>query len=112
MERDAHEGIRSKKSVTVEESKYLGGDIEHTHLVKGLDYALLNRRRKEIQKTDPKEAKGETNGDATQSLAAAAGMEAMDVEDSSKSQRCVLVSAVQPGCSLLNCPEIHPQRHF
>ena len=24
----------------IEESKYLGGDLEHTHLVKGLDYAL------------------------------------------------------------------------
>lgn len=29
--------------LTVEESKYLGGDIEHTHLVKGLDYALLQK---------------------------------------------------------------------
>lgn len=27
----------------IEESKYLGGDIEHTHLVKGLDYALLQK---------------------------------------------------------------------
>ena len=29
--------------VSYEESKYLGGDIAHTHLVKGLDYALLQR---------------------------------------------------------------------
>jgi hypothetical protein len=28
-----------------EQTKYLGGDIEHTHLVKGLDYALLNKSR-------------------------------------------------------------------
>ena len=27
--------------VGYEESKYLGGDVAHTHLVKGLDYALL-----------------------------------------------------------------------
>ena len=27
----------------IEESKYLGGDIEHTHLVKGLDFALLEK---------------------------------------------------------------------
>lgn len=27
----------------IEESKYLGGDLEHTHLVKGLDYALLEK---------------------------------------------------------------------
>lgn len=32
----------------IEESKYLGGDMEHTHLVKGLDYALLQKVRTEI----------------------------------------------------------------
>ncbi|GAU98681.1 hypothetical protein RvY_09795 [Ramazzottius varieornatus] len=36
----------------IEESKYLGGDIEHTHLVKGLDYALLQKVRTEISSTD------------------------------------------------------------
>ena len=30
------------------ESKFLGGDMEHTHLVKGLDYALLDKVRAEI----------------------------------------------------------------
>lgn len=33
----------------IQESKYLGGDMEHTHLVKGLDYALLQKVRSEIQ---------------------------------------------------------------
>ncbi|KAF9434956.1 hypothetical protein BGZ76_007131 [Entomortierella beljakovae] len=33
--------------VLYEQSKYLGGDREHTHLVKGLDYALLNKVRQE-----------------------------------------------------------------
>ncbi|KAJ1939098.1 hypothetical protein EC988_007406, partial [Linderina pennispora] len=28
-----------------EQSKYLGGDIEHTHLVKGLDFLLLEKER-------------------------------------------------------------------
>ncbi|OWA54405.1 putative Protein Red [Hypsibius exemplaris] len=32
----------------IEESKYLGGDLEHTHLVKGLDYALLQKVRTEL----------------------------------------------------------------
>jgi len=32
----------------IEESKFLGGDMEHTHLVKGLDYALLDKVRAEI----------------------------------------------------------------
>ncbi|UYV61010.1 IK [Cordylochernes scorpioides] len=27
----------------IQESKFLGGDMEHTHLVKGLDYALLKK---------------------------------------------------------------------
>lgn len=37
-----------KRQKIIEESKYLGGDMEHTHLVKGLDYALLDKVRAEI----------------------------------------------------------------
>ncbi|KAI9122939.1 hypothetical protein K1719_005828 [Acacia pycnantha] len=37
-------------NLSIEKSKYLGGDVEHTHLVKGLDYALLNKVRSEIDK--------------------------------------------------------------
>lgn len=33
----------------IQESKFLGGDMEHTHLVKGLDFALLQKVRSEIQ---------------------------------------------------------------
>lgn len=40
------------KSLTVEESKYLGGDMEHTHLVKGLDFALLAKMRSEEEVLD------------------------------------------------------------
>ncbi|KAL5205185.1 hypothetical protein ABZP36_033394 [Zizania latifolia] len=36
--------------ISIEKSKYLGGDLEHTHLVKGLDYALLLKVRSEIEK--------------------------------------------------------------
>lgn len=34
-------------SMDAETTKYLGGDVEHTHLVKGLDYALLVKIRDE-----------------------------------------------------------------
>lgn len=34
----------------IEDSKYLGGDVEHTHLVKGLDFALLEK----IKTSEPK----------------------------------------------------------
>lgn len=33
--------------IDIEKSKYLGGDVEHTHLVKGLDFSLLERTRQE-----------------------------------------------------------------
>lgn len=36
----------------IEESKYLGGDMEHTHLVKGLDYALLQKVKAELKERD------------------------------------------------------------
>ena len=37
------------KNVSAEHSKYLGGDIKHTHLVKGLDFALLKKIRDEMK---------------------------------------------------------------
>ncbi|KMZ77817.1 hypothetical protein PVIIG_00505 [Plasmodium vivax India VII] len=33
---------------TIDESKFMGGDTEHTHLVKGLDYLLLNKVRNKL----------------------------------------------------------------
>uniref|UniRef100_A0A915M7H5 Protein Red n=3 Tax=Meloidogyne TaxID=189290 RepID=A0A915M7H5_MELJA len=36
------------RKMQIQKSKYLGGDMEHTHLVKGLDYSLLNKVRTEI----------------------------------------------------------------
>ena len=38
-------GVPAAAALTVEETRYLGGDLEHTHLVKGLDYALLHKAR-------------------------------------------------------------------
>eukprot|EP00922_Rhytidocystis_sp_ex-Travisia-forbesii_P043101 GHVS01064399.1.p1 GENE.GHVS01064399.1~~GHVS01064399.1.p1 ORF type:complete len:347 (+),score=76.37 GHVS01064399.1:168-1208(+) len=46
------EELKEMKDRSVEESKYLGGDVEHTHLVKGLDFALLNKVRSEIKTGD------------------------------------------------------------
>lgn len=37
-----------RRKQQIQESKFLGGDMEHTHLVKGLDYALLQKVRSEI----------------------------------------------------------------
>ncbi len=39
-----------KPDVSIEQSKFLGGDEEHTHLVKGLDYALLAKMRQQVEK--------------------------------------------------------------
>ncbi|KAL6072587.1 IK cytokine [Balamuthia mandrillaris] len=36
----------------IEESKYLGGDMEHTHLVKGLDFALLSKIRSQVEQRE------------------------------------------------------------
>lgn len=35
--------------LSVEYSKFLGGDLEHTHLVKGLDYSLLQQASSVMQ---------------------------------------------------------------
>ncbi|UKJ89258.2 hypothetical protein MACJ_002506 [Theileria orientalis] len=36
---------------TEEESRYMGGDEEHTHLVKGLDYKLLEKVKRQLEAT-------------------------------------------------------------
>ncbi|XP_053991734.1 uncharacterized protein LOC128883416 [Hylaeus volcanicus] len=55
-----------QKNCTPQESQYLGGDIEHTHLVKGLDYVLLKKATMDIQK---KEEEKKTEGKKQNSLA-------------------------------------------
>lgn len=39
----------------IQESKFLGGDMEHTHLVKGLDFALLQKVSQIMQRVHVKE---------------------------------------------------------
>ncbi|KAF0904411.1 hypothetical protein E2562_034490 [Oryza meyeriana var. granulata] len=51
--------------ISIEKSKYLGGDLEHTHLVKGLDYALLHKVRSEIEKKPDAEDGKDTQSRAT-----------------------------------------------
>ncbi|XP_063955286.1 protein Red-like [Lytechinus pictus] len=71
----ADSAASNRRKQLIEESKYLGGDMEHTHLVKGLDYALLHKVRAEINnkerevedvlestyQTKPKEVDAEEN---------------------------------------------------
>lgn len=48
-------GIETLPDVTEEESKALGGDVNHTHLVRGLDYILLNKIRSELEEKEKKQ---------------------------------------------------------
>ncbi|KAL6594392.1 hypothetical protein LY90DRAFT_699879 [Neocallimastix californiae] len=47
----------NEKTLTYEQSKYLGGDEKHTHLVKGLDYAFLQKVRKDLEMKKMQEKK-------------------------------------------------------
>lgn len=52
------EGVNSaaeRRRLAIQESKFLGGDMEHTHLVKGLDFALLQKVRSEIAALESEE---------------------------------------------------------
>uniref|UniRef100_A0A914ZG84 RED-like N-terminal domain-containing protein n=1 Tax=Panagrolaimus superbus TaxID=310955 RepID=A0A914ZG84_9BILA len=46
---------KNRGELTIEQSKLLGGDIEHTHMVKGLDYALLEKIKTEKEESDEEE---------------------------------------------------------
>jgi len=54
---DAKSGLDAaeRRKQMIQESKFLGGDMEHTHLVKGLDYALLSKVRSEITNKEREE---------------------------------------------------------
>jgi len=47
-----YKNVEHYESVSIEKSKFLGGDIEHTHLVKGLDFALANKMREEDERKE------------------------------------------------------------
>merc|ERR1712020_240728 len=53
-----HDAAERRKQM-IHESKYLGGDMEHTHLVKGLVFALLQKVRAEIVSREIVEAEEE-----------------------------------------------------
>ena len=65
--------MADRRKQTIQESKFLGGDMEHTHLVKGLDFALLQKMREEMSKSEQTEKvkkdeivkKIDTKGDAS-----------------------------------------------
>jgi len=78
--RETHDAAERRRQM-IHESKYLGGDMEHTHLVKGLDFALLQKVKSEIEareqmeqeeaeeeevKEKEMEKKGESNKDKQQ----------------------------------------------
>ncbi|EDQ85476.1 uncharacterized protein MONBRDRAFT_34240 [Monosiga brevicollis MX1] len=56
------EAVVDAKQAMIEQSKYLGGDMEHTHLVKGLDYALLQKNREEAAKTQSQTGEAAEDG--------------------------------------------------
>merc|ERR1712168_360337 len=49
-----------RRRLAIQESKFLGGDMEHTHLVKGLDFALLQKVRSEIAVNESEAAETES----------------------------------------------------
>ncbi|XP_076606763.1 protein Red [Chaetodon auriga] len=52
---EADKSAAEKRRQLIQESKFLGGDMEHTHLVKGLDFALLQKVRAEITSKEKEE---------------------------------------------------------
>uniref|UniRef100_A0A8C5MAJ8 IK cytokine n=1 Tax=Leptobrachium leishanense TaxID=445787 RepID=A0A8C5MAJ8_9ANUR len=52
---EADKSAAEKRRQLIQESKFLGGDMEHTHLVKGLDFALLQKVRAEIANKEREE---------------------------------------------------------
>ena len=54
---------------SLEASKYLGGDMAHTHLVKGLDFQLLNKVRDDLKKQEVEAEKEKAEAGVDNALA-------------------------------------------
>lgn len=65
LQKLSEDGQELDQKTIYEQSKYLGGDKEHTHLVKGLDFSLLERVRREM---DGKKETEEMEEDAEDEL--------------------------------------------
>ena len=44
-----NESLKAVVQLDAEKTKFLGGDVDHTHLVKGLDYTLLKKIRDQVE---------------------------------------------------------------
>uniref|UniRef100_A0A7S3YXM4 RED-like N-terminal domain-containing protein n=1 Tax=Lotharella globosa TaxID=91324 RepID=A0A7S3YXM4_9EUKA len=51
-QKQEEEELKKYAHMSVEKTKFLGGDVEHTHLVKGLDFALLQRYKEELEREE------------------------------------------------------------
>ncbi|KAJ2806926.1 hypothetical protein H4R20_001492 [Coemansia guatemalensis] len=60
--------MSTEQRALYEQSKYLGGDLEHTHLVKGLDFLLLEKMRKRSAGGQPAVAGAEDLDDELERL--------------------------------------------
>ncbi|KAF1805937.1 RED-like protein N-terminal region-domain-containing protein [Mucor lusitanicus] len=60
-----------------EQSKFLGGDVDHTHLVKGLDFALLKKVRTDLGKQQQHTSSDQTSQEEEHANAS----HAMDVDE-------------------------------
>ncbi|PIA13867.1 hypothetical protein COEREDRAFT_83156 [Coemansia reversa NRRL 1564] len=60
--------MSSEQRALYEQSKYLGGDLEHTHLVKGLDFLLLEKMRKRSAGRQPTAVNAENLDDELERL--------------------------------------------
>lgn len=66
-----------------EQSKFLGGDVKHTHLVKGLDFALLRKVRTDLDRQKKNENEEEESDEET---TAATDTKAMDIDPSQEQE--------------------------
>ena len=65
-EEEVEEAAEAVRSMTAEESKFLGGDAEHTHLVRGLDEVLAEKRRAELREKERRREAVDRLGDSSE----------------------------------------------
>ncbi|XP_065186504.1 protein Red-like isoform X2 [Sycon ciliatum] len=81
--------MEEQRRQAMQESKFLGGDMEHTHLVKGLDYALLQKVRSDMT-VQPMPAEMDTQAPVESSRQSAPAQAAAPAQPAAPSQQASL----------------------
>ena len=95
------------QDLSEEYSKFLGGDVEHTHLVKGLDYALLHKVQRDAVAANAAAGAPQSDAGAPKSASGAVANAAQIIERARKRAAAAAASAAGDAAAAETPPQFN-----